>query len=214
MGKELEMITRAIVTVFLTLLLAAAPRYASAADMYAIDPGHCSIVFSVAHSGFSYVYGFFRQAAGNYVFDETNPANCRFRFAIQADSLDTNNAERDKHLRSDGFFNVQQYPTIMFDSTSCQRADTQDGGVLYQVTGNLTIHGVTKQVTVPLRMLGAGEGPFKDRRTGFLGQFELKRSDFGMTTALEKNLVGDAVAITVSFEGVLQQNQSTQPGTR
>jgi len=205
--------TRAKAAIFLTLFFAAS-RQASAADIYAVDPTHCSVVFSVAHSGFSFVYGFFRQAAGNYILDETNPANCRFRFAIQADSLDTNNADRDKHLRSADFFNVQQFPTITFDSTSCQRANTPDGGVLYQVTGDLTCHGVKKQVTLPLRMLGAGEGPFKDQRSGFLAQFELKRSDFGVTTALEKNLVGDAVSVTVSFEGVLQQNQNTPPGSR
>jgi polyisoprenoid-binding protein YceI len=214
MGKEQMMINRIMTIVLSALLLAAAPRHASAADMYAVDPTHCSVVFSVAHSGFSFVYGFFRQAAGNYILDETNPANCRFRFAIQADSIDTNSAERDKHLRSADFFNVQQYPTITFDSTSCQRASTPDGGVVYQVTGDLTLHGVKKQVTLPLRLLGAGEGPFKDQRSGFLTQFELKRSDFGMTTALEKNLVGDAVSITISFEGVLQQNQNTQPGSR
>jgi polyisoprenoid-binding protein YceI len=123
--------------------------------------------------------------------------------SIDASSLDTNNQERDKHLRSADFFNVQQFPDITFETTRCSASNTQDG-IIYQLTGNLTIHGVTKQVSVPLRMLGEGPGPYKDQRTGFLCQIELKRTDFGMSNLLENNLVGDAVGITVSFEGIMQ----------
>jgi polyisoprenoid-binding protein YceI len=175
-----------------------------AADTYSIDPAHTSIVFSVSHAQLSYTYGFFRKASGAYILDKANPANCRFRLTIDTDSLDTNHAERDKHLRGADFFNVQEFPTIVFDSTSCTPADLQDGAIVYQVKGNMTIHGVTRQVTLPLRMLGEGKGPFNDQRSGFLCQVELKRSDFGMVNLL--NVVGDAVGITVSFEGVLQDN--------
>ena len=85
---------------------------------------------------------------------------------------------------------------------------------VYQVTGNLTIHGVTKQFTIPaLRMLGQGPGPYGDQRTGFLCQVELKRSDFGMSGLLDKALVGDAVGVTVSFEGTLDQPAGARPGT-
>jgi polyisoprenoid-binding protein YceI len=118
--------------------------------------------------------------------------------------LDTNNAKRDEHLRSADFFNVQQFPEITFDSTKCVATNSPDGGIVYQLTGDLTIHGVKRQITVPLRMLGEGTGPYGDKRSGFLCQIELKRSDFGMTNLLEKNLVGDAVGITVSFEGSIQ----------
>jgi polyisoprenoid-binding protein YceI len=184
-----------------------AVQHALAVDFYTADPAHTSVVFSVAHSGFSYTYGFFRKATGTYKIDKDNGANCSFRFSIDANSLDTNNQERDKHLRSPDFFDVQQFPTITFETTRCTASNTQDG-MIYQLTGNLTIHGVTKQVNVPLRMLGGGPGPYKDQRTGFLCQIELKRTDFGMNNLLENNLVGDAVGITVSFEGSLQQ-----PGT-
>jgi polyisoprenoid-binding protein YceI len=136
-----------------------------------------SIVFSVSHAQLSYTYGFFRKAAGAYILDKSNPANCRFRLTIDTDSLDTNHAERDKHLRSADFFDVQRFPSIDFESTSCTAVRGQDGGIVYQVTGNMTIHGVT--------------------------QIELKRSDFGMTNLL--NMVGDAIGITVSFEGMLQE---------
>ncbi|HEX4412892.1 MAG TPA: YceI family protein [Lacipirellulaceae bacterium] len=184
-----------------------AAEQAAAIDYYTVDPAHTSIVFSVAHSGFSYTYGFFRKATGTYKLDKDNGANCSFSFTIDANSLDTNNQDRDKHLRSPDFFDVQQYPTITFQSTRCTASNTQDG-VIYQLTGNLTIHGVTKQVNVPLRMLGSGPGPYKDQRTGFLCQIELKRTDFDMKNLLDGNLVGDAVGITVSFEGSQQQ-----PGT-
>jgi polyisoprenoid-binding protein YceI len=170
--------------------------------LYAVDPAHTSIVFSVGHAQLSYTYGFFRKAAGQYVLDKANAANCQFQFSINTDSLDTNHVERDAHLRSADFFNVQQFPAITFQSTHCTRAEAEDGSVVYQVTGDLTIHGVTRQVTVPLRMLGEGQGPFKDQRTGFLCQAALKRSDFGMTNRLD--VVGDAVGVTISFEGKLQ----------
>jgi polyisoprenoid-binding protein YceI len=195
-------------------LLCAAPAV-PAADIYTIDPTHCSIVFSVAHSGFSYTYGMFRTASGKYLIDKANPANCRFQMTIQANSLDTNNAKRDDHLRGPDFFDVQKYPEITFDSTKCVQVDPREGAPpAYQVTGKLTIHGVTKEITIPaLRMLGEGTGPYGDQRSGFLCQIELKRSDFGMTGLLDKALVGDAVGVTISFEGTLDQPAAARPGT-
>jgi polyisoprenoid-binding protein YceI len=182
------------------------------AETYMIDPAHTSIVFSVSHAKLSYTYGFFRKAAGSYILDKTNPANCRFRLAIDADSLDTNHAERDKHLRSADFFDVQRFPSIDFESTSCTAIRSQEGRIVYQVTGNMTIHGVTRQVTLPLEMLGEGKGPFGDQRSGFLCQVEVKRSDFGMTNLL--NMVGDAIGITVSFEGMLHENATAMTRQR
>lgn len=179
---------------------------AQAADTYTVDPTHTSVVFSVSHTEMSYTYGFFRKAQGSYILDEATPTNSKFRFSVEANSLDTNNEERDKHLRSADFFNVQQFPGITFDSTSVQQVNTTDGTIVYQVTGNLTIHGVTKSVTMPLRMLGKGKGLYGDLRTGFLTQIELKRSDYGMNNRLD--IVGDAVGITISFEGSIPQ-----PGT-
>ena len=185
-----------------------------AADFYKIDSEHTSVVFSTAHNGLSYTYGMFRDVSGQYVLDKTNPNNSQFQMLIRADSLDTNNAERDKHLRSGDFFDVQQFPNITFESTRCEFTNTQDG-MIYKVTGNLTIHGVPRQVTLNLRQLGEGPGANgKDRRTGFLCQLELKRSDFKMSNLLERNLVGDAVGITVSFEGILQQGQPAAPPAR
>ena len=188
-------------------------RPVPAADLYTIDPAHTSVVFSVGHAGLSYTYGFFRQAAGTYALD-ADPAKCSFKFTIQTGSLDTNHAKRDEHLRSPDFFNVQQFPTITFESTACTRANTPDQSIVYQVTGNLTLHGVTRQVTVPLRLLAEGKGPYGDSRSGFLCQTELKRSDYDMTNLLENNLVGDAVSITISFEGVKHEAAAAPPPQR
>jgi polyisoprenoid-binding protein YceI len=194
---------RCAIFVFLTCL-GTAPVAALSADAYTIDPAHTSVVFSVGHTGLSYTYGVFRQAGGSYILDKTNPANCRFEFAIQTESIDTNHAERDKHLRGADFLNTQQFPTITFESTGCALAtNAPAGSVVYNVTGNLTIHGVTRQVMLPLRMLGDGKGPFGDERTGFLCQVELKRSDYGMRNLLE--MVGDAVGVTISFEGIMRE---------
>ena len=194
----------------IVLLATIAGRSSLAADSYVMDPAHMSIVFSVGHSGLSYTYGFFRKASGSYIIDKTNPGNSRFQLTIDADSLDTNHAKRDEHLRSPDFFNVQQFPTIKFESTACQVSYTREG-IEYMVTGNLTMHGVTREVKVPLRMLAEGLGPYKDRRTGFLCQMALKRSDFGMTELLQNNLVGDAVSITISFEGYIPNSAQAAP---
>jgi polyisoprenoid-binding protein YceI len=215
MGKDYDMRRSLNYAMFLScVVLLSRTNSSLAADGYNIDPAHTSIVFSVSHSALSYTYGFFREVAGSYIIDKQNPANCRFRLVIQTNSLDTNNAKRDDHLRSADFFNVAQFPEIVFDSTKCEQASSPDGGIVYKLTGNLTMHGVTKPITFMLRMLGEGQGPYKDQRTGFLCQIELKRSDFGMTYLIDNNLVGDAVGITVSFEGSQQEQQAAPAPSR
>lgn len=188
----------------LFLAAAASAKSAAAVDMYTIDPQHTSVIFSVAHSELSYTYGMFTEAAGVYSIDKDNLDNSKFRFVIKTASLFTNNQKRDDHLRTADFFNVQQYPEIVFESTRCTATKIQDGSVLFQLLGNLTMHGVTRQLNVPLRMVGKGRGAYGDDRTGFLCQIELKRSEFNMTSLLDKKLVGDAVGVTISFEGALQ----------
>jgi polyisoprenoid-binding protein YceI len=186
---------------------------AVAADYYKIDPEHTSVIFSTAHTGLSYTYGMFRTISGQYLIDKANPSNSRFQMTIQADSLDTNNAERDKHLRSSDFFDVQQFPEITFDTTRCEFIDTPESGKIYKATGTLNIHGVPRTVVLNIRMLGEGPGASgKDRRTGFHCQYELKRSEFKMTNLLDGK-VGDAVGITVSFEGI-HQTQPVAPAPR
>ncbi|MEX2315834.1 MAG: YceI family protein [Pirellulales bacterium] len=202
------MTRRALIVVFILLANSlATPSVGRAVDIYALDPAHTSIVFGIGHNNLSFVYGFFRKAQGSYSIDLANAANCRFRFDVDVNSIFTNHPQRDEHLQSPEFFDVERFPKMSFTSTSCRLANTQEGKVFY-VTGNMTIHGVTQQVTLPLRMLAEGEGvgTTKDRRTAFLCQFELKRSDYGMNKI---PIVANAVGITISFEGVLQRDAAT-----
>jgi polyisoprenoid-binding protein YceI len=185
-----------------------------AADFYSIDPDHTSVIFCAGHAGLSFTYGFFRKVSGQYQIDETNPANCQFQLRILAESLDTNNADRDTHLRGPDFFDVKQFPEITFDSTRCEKVATTDRSIIYKVTGDLTIHGVKRPIQLNLRMLAKKPGATgTDMRTGFLCSTELKRSEYKMSFLTEEGKVGDAIAITVSFEGA-QQAQPAAPPTR
>src|SRR5437870_13770795 len=111
----------------LTIALLIASPTARAVDTYKMDPEHTSVIFSVAHAGLSFTYGMFRETAGLYMIDKLNPANCKFNFVIQANSLFTNNSDRDERLRSPDFFNVQAFPETSFVTTRCELTNTQDG---------------------------------------------------------------------------------------
>jgi len=199
---------RTCAAVWLTYLAATTATTFAATEVYNIDASHTAVVFSVSHAKMSFTYGFFREVQGRYLLDTTNPANSRFQLSIPAESIDTNQAERDKHLKSPDFFNVQQFPSITFDSTSVKQSRSGTD-TIYEVTGNLTVHGVTRPITIPLKMLGSGPGLRNDYRTGFWTQIELNRSDFGMNNLLD--IVGDKVGVTISFEGIRQDAARPQP---
>jgi len=198
------------VLLFAALAVAAAAPTARAADVYDLDQSHFSVVFSVSHMNMSYTYGIFRQAQARVTLDHENPAATQFQLTINAESIDTNNEGRDKHLKGPDFFDVATYPAITFQSTTVVPVN-EPKRIVYQVTGNLTMHGVTRQVTLPIELLGEGPGPDGKPHAGFLSQTELKRSDFGMSKFLENNMVGDAIGITVSFEGIKQDAGAAPP---
>jgi len=199
-----------VVTLAVFMLVAEAAPTVWAADVYDLDQSHFSIVFSVSHMNMSYTYGMFRQANARVTLDRENPSATQFQMTINAESVDTNNDGRDKHLKGPDFFDVATYPAITFQSTTVVPANVPKR-IVYQVTGNLTMHGVTRQVTLPIQLLGEGPGPDGKPHAGFLTQFELKRSDFGMSKFLENNMVGDAIGITVSFEGIKQAPGAAPP---
>jgi polyisoprenoid-binding protein YceI len=184
------------VSLLAALCLASAGSNRSfAAETYTVDPSHTSLIFSISHLGYSYTYGRFNKLAGQYLLDRDAPQNCQFQFQVDVASVDTNDAKRDDHLRSADFFNAKQFPMISFQSSSVSK--TEKG---YDVTGNLTLHGVTKRVTLPMRLMGEGKGPYGNYRTGLIFQLQLKRSDYGMTGM--QGPIGDNVAVTASFEGI------------
>ena len=177
------------------VLVLGTPALAQAAERYDIDADHSTVVFSCKHAGASYTKGLFRKVSGSFTFDETNPGKSAIEITIPSASIYTNHKKRDQHLQSPDFLNAKQYPTISFKSTSIKKA-----GKGYQVSGKLSLHGVTKNVTVAMAHVGAGKGPYGKFRRGFEGSFTIKRSDYGMTKMIGP--VGDDVELTVSIEGI------------
>jgi polyisoprenoid-binding protein YceI len=167
---------------------------ARAADDYVLDEAHTAAVFHIQHIGLSWTYGRFNTVGGAFTIDADDAGKSSFELSIKTESIDTNNAKRDEHLRSPDFFNVKQFPTMAFKSTSVKAVD---GG--YDVTGDLTLHGVTKPVTFTLKGGKTAEFPKGVKRTGYSTELKIKRSDFGMDKLLEA--VGDEVFIAISFEG-------------
>jgi polyisoprenoid-binding protein YceI len=177
----------------LTLLVVAAAAPARAAEEYALDPAHAAVSFKISHLGLSWTHGRFNDVSGAFTID-ANPAACAFSLTLKADSIDTANAKRDEHLKSPDFFNTKQFPTITFKSTSVR--PIKDG---YAVTGDLTLHGVTKAVTFSLVGGRNAEFPKGVQRTGFSTELVVKRSEFGIEKFAEA--VGNEVHISISFEG-------------
>jgi polyisoprenoid-binding protein YceI len=165
-----------------------------AADSYTADPVHSTIVYRVKHMNATYFWGRFNTITGSFTLDEANPAQSRFEFQVKADSIDTGNAKRDQHLKSPDFFNVVQFPTIAFKSQSVTKS-----GQAYEVVGDLTLHGVTKPITVKVVPTGTGKGPMGGPIAGIEATLLLKRTDFGMSNMLGG--LGDDVWVTVSVEG-------------
>jgi len=176
---------------FAAVLLIGATASPTAADEWEVDPTHFSVVFSVSHLDVSNQHGRFNELAGSVTTGET----AAFNFTVPADSVDTNNTKRDDHLRGPDFFNTKQFPEITFTSTA---AVVNDAG--YELTGDLTLHGVTNSITVQLDKVGEIDDPWGKRRAGFETSFKINRSDYGMSNMLEA--IGDEVSMTVAFEAL------------
>lgn len=171
-------------------------RALAAPETYAIDASHSAVLFRVQHANAGYQYGRFNDFSGSFVLDEANVAACSITLEVKAGTVDTYNPKRDEHLRGPDFFNVAQFPTITFASTSVAKG--ADG--TFDVTGDLTIHGVKKSVTVRMTKTGAAKDPWGNFRTGFEGTLTIKRSDYDMKNMLE--VVGDEVRLILAFEGI------------
>jgi polyisoprenoid-binding protein YceI len=171
---------------------------AFAADTYDIDPVHSAYLFKVKHLGVSYSYGRFNESSGTFALDAENPANNRIEIEVKTDSIDTDNKDRDKHLRSADFFNTAEYPTMTFTSTSFKKVDDNH----FEVTGDLTIHGVTKSVSVTAELVGIAADPKGDTRAGLQTVITINRTEFGMDKMVGP--VGAEVELTISVEGIRQ----------
>jgi len=178
-------------------VLAASPAFA--ADSYTFDKSHTTVLFQVRHI-VTNVTGKFKDFAGAIQIDKANPAASSVEFTIQSASIDTNEPKRDEHLRSADFFDVANQPTITFKSKSVKPA----GKDAYEVTGDLTMRGVTKTITLPVQFLGEGKDPWGNEKVGFDITTVLNRKDYGInwnkTLDAGGVLVADEVKVQIAVE--------------
>ena len=171
---------------------------ADLAGTYVIDPTHSRIGFVARHAMVTKVRGAFNEFEGTAVLDASNPAASTAQVAIQAKSIDTRNCQRDDHLRSNDFFDMETYPEITFVSTGVTRNVSGE----YELTGDLTIKGTTKPVTVPFTFDGLATDPYGNLRAGFEGSVVVNRKDWGVNwnAGLEAGGVLVSENITLEFE--------------
>ena len=183
------------------LLAVAALAYVPAAfgAEYKIDTAHSAALYKINHLGASYSYGQFSDIAGTFTFDPAKPEASKVEVTIQTESINTFNAMRDRHLKSPDFFNAKEFPTMTFKSTGWKK--TGDG--TYEVTGDLTINGKTKSITVPVQHVGDGKNQRGQELSGFHTAFTIDRTEFGMNYGVaETGGLGKSVDIIVSVEGI------------
>lgn len=175
------------------------PAVASAAD-YAIDMkgAHASINFRIQHLGFSWLTGRFDRFTGTYSYDEKTPEASKVSVEIETASVNSNHAERDKHLRNSDFLDVDKFPKATFVSKKVEPAG--DGKA--KIIGDLTLRGVTKEVTIDAAFVGGGADPWGGNRTGFTGTTKLVLADYGITFDLGP--AGKEVELQLEVEGVQQ----------
>lgn len=174
-----------------------------ALEKWDFDPVHSSVGFRVRHMVVSKVTGHFNKWSGELEFDEQNPAASKVRARIDAASLDTRDEKRDAHLRSADFFDVEKYPELVFESTRIEGK-----GEELKLVGNLTIRGVTREVTLDVDYSGRAKDPWGGERAGFSAKGSIDRKDYGLNwnVALEAGgiLVGEKVELLLEIEVVRQ----------
>jgi len=172
---------------------------AASTEAWGVDKAHSNATFKIRHI-VSQVTGSFNDFDAAINIDRANPANSSVEFTIQATSINTANENRDNHLRSPDFFDVAKFPTISFKSTSVKPKSKTE----FDVTGNLTMHGVTKQITLPVTFLGFGKDPRGTEKGGFEIETTLNRKDYGIVWNRNIDeggvLLGDDVKVTIDLE--------------
>jgi len=189
--------------IFKTLIAATllfATSISAQAEQYDIDikGQHAFIQFKVKHLGYSWLLGSFRTFDGRFSYDERKPEKNSVSISIDTASLDTNHAERNKHLRSADFFDVSTFPKATFVSSSYEKTGKKTG-ILH---GKLTLHGVTKNIAIQVTQIGTGPDPWGGYRRGFEGHTTLHLSDYKMKKSGMLGSVAENVEIFLSIEGV------------
>jgi polyisoprenoid-binding protein YceI len=180
------------------------PDLAALTGDYAIDPSHTTIGFVARHAMVTNVKGKFLDFTGTLHLDGTAPAESTASLDVTMDSIDTGSADRDGHLKSADFFRTDEFPKMTFRSTRAEAL----GGDDYRITGDLTILGTTKPITIDLEFNGAAKDPFGNERVGFEGKAEILRSEWGLTwnAALETGgvLVSDKIKLNFDISAIKQ----------
>jgi len=182
---------------------------AGAADNWTLDLAHSETTFTVRHL-LSKVSGRFDKFDGRIVTDAAKPETSSVEFTIETASIDTNNEKRDAHLRSADFFDAEKHPTITFKSTRVEAL----GQNRFNVTGDLTMRGVTKPITLPVEFLGTQKDPWGNEKAGFALQTTLNRKDYGIvwnqTLDTGGYLLGDDVQVTINIEAVRKKDAASK----
>ena len=169
---------------------------------YTIDASHSTIGFTVRHAMVTNVKGKFDEFSGSLHLDGGDPSASTASIDVKMDSIDTGSADRDGHLKSADFFKIEEFPTMTFRSTKAEALGDED----YRITGDLTILGTTKPVTIDLEFNGAAKDPFGNERVGFEGKAEILRSEWGITwnAALETGgvLVSDKIKLNFDISAI------------
>ncbi|WP_018570067.1 YceI family protein [Streptomyces sp. PsTaAH-124] len=183
---------------------AADPQLAALTGDYTIDPSHTTLGFVARHAMVTNVKGAFNDFTGSLHLDGADPAKSTATLDIAMDSIDTGNADRDGHLKSADFFRTDEFPAMTFRSTAAESL----GGDDYRITGDLSILGVTKPISIDLEFNGAAKDPFGNERVGFEGKAEILRSEWGLTwnAALETGgvLVSDKIKLNFDISAIKQ----------
>lgn len=180
-------------------------RTATETRTWTLDPAHTQVEFSAKHMMFTTVRGVMTVESGTLVIDEENPDNSRVDVVIDARSVDTASGDRDTHLRSEDFLDVENHPKITFRSKRIEGAHA-DAGDEFRVIGDLTIRGTKKEVTLDARFEGSGIDPWGGERAGFSAETKIDRREWGLkwNQALEAGgvLVGHEVTVTIQAQAV------------
>jgi len=185
-------------TAFAVAALASALSTAATAADYVVDTknAHASINFRIKHLGFSWLAGRFDKFTGTFSYDDKNPDASKVKIEIDTASVDTNHAERDKHLRAADLLDTDKFPTATFESTSVKSSGPEKA----TVSGKLTLHGVTKDIVIEAQRVGGGKDPWGGYRDGFTGTTTLKLADFGISRDLGP--FSKEVELTLDLEGI------------
>jgi polyisoprenoid-binding protein YceI len=199
----------------LSLTAAAAVLAASSltADTWTIDKGHSDATFQIRHM-MSRVRGHFNDYSGTVVADPAKPETASVEFTLKTASIDTDSETRDKDLRGANFFEAEKFPEITFKSTRVKST----GKDKYDVTGTLSMHGVSKEVTIPVQFLGFGKDPWGNEKAGFSTDFTLNRKDYGIvwnkTLDTGGALLGDEVSVSINLETAKKKEPAPAAATK